>query len=120
MSQDQRFRPDDRLRKPADYERVFQRRCSVRGTKLMIYGCENDLGRTRLGRVVVKRGITAIQRNRIRRWISEVFRQAKADLPKGIDLVVKPLTVDGLDFQGLREEIPLVVAKLADRLRSAS
>lgn len=119
MSQDQRFRPSDRLRKPADYERVFHRRCSVRGSRLLIYGCENDLGRTRLGRVVAKHGITAMQRNRLRRWISEAFRRSKNDLPLGIDLIVKPLQVESLSFQGIREELPLLAAKLSDRLRSA-
>jgi ribonuclease P protein component len=116
----ERFRLNDRLCKPADYERGFQRRCSVRGTVLMIYGCENDLGRTRLGRVVAKRGITAVKRNQLRRWISEVFRRTKNDWPKGIDLIVKPLTAEGLSYQNIRAELPLLVAKLADRLRSAS
>jgi ribonuclease P protein component len=119
MSQDQRFRPTDRLRKPADFERVFQRRCSIQGKTLLIYGCANDQGRTRLGRVVAKRGITAVQRNLLRRWLSEAFRQVKSDLPPGIDLIVKPLTVEGLDFRNISEELPLLVAKLADRLKSA-
>jgi ribonuclease P protein component len=115
----ERFQPSYRLRKPADYERVFQRRCSVRGELLLIYCCENALEQTRLGRIVAKRGITAVERNKLRRWISEAFRQVKNDLPQGIDIIVKPLQVKRLNFHAISEELPLLVSKLADRLRSA-
>jgi ribonuclease P protein component len=86
----QRYQPEDRLRSKADYERVLARQCKARGKYLLVFGCENTLGRPRLGRIVSKRWGNAVVRNRYRRWIREVFRKIKSELP-AIDIVVMPV-----------------------------
>lgn len=87
--QNQRYQPEDRLRSQADYERVLEQQCKVRGTNLLIFGCRNEVGRPRLGRIVSKRWGNAIVRNRYRRWIREAFRRVKSEL-SSIDIVVMP------------------------------
>lgn len=96
-----------------DYERVFARRCSVRGQWLVVHACENDVGRPRLGRVVGKRWGSAVVRNRYRRWMREAFRAAKAALP-AVDYVVIP--VAKLTFAGVRAELATLGERVGKKL----
>jgi ribonuclease P protein component len=110
----QRFRREDRLLRAEDFERVFARKCSVRGEYLILHGCENDVERPRLGRVVGKRWGDAVTRNRYRRWIREAFRQTT--LPAGIDYVVMPAKAEGLSLAVIRKEFEVLADRLARKL----
>jgi ribonuclease P protein component len=112
---DQRYQPDDRLRTPADYQRVMERQCKARGKWLLVFGCENGVHRPRLGRVISKRWGKAVVRNRYRRWIREAFRLVKATLPT-IDLVVMP-THSLKHYEDVLQELPVLADKVAASLR---
>ena len=62
-----RFGKDEHLRKKAEFDRVFARRCSVSDGWLVVYGCPNELGRCRVGLLVSRKVGGAVQRNRMRR-----------------------------------------------------
>ena len=83
-----RFRKDDRLRKPAEFRRVYDARMSVRAGPIIVYGCPNGGERTRLGLSVSRRVGNAVRRNRIKRRLREAFRHTRADLPHAYDLVI--------------------------------
>jgi ribonuclease P protein component len=72
-----------------DFERARKSGRSVSDEVLRISFVPNGSGVTRLGLAVPKRG-SAIERNRIKRVIREVFRVRRAGLPAGLDLVVSP------------------------------
>lgn len=55
----------------------------------------------RLGIVVSRKVGPAVLRNRIKRWIREVFRKHKASLPSGVDVVLRPQP--GLAWPGLED-----------------
>lgn len=112
---DQLYQPEDRLRSPADYQRVLDRQCKARGKWLLIFGCTNEVQRPRLGRVVSKRWGKAVVRNRYRRWMREAFRLAKAKLP-AIDLVVMPVQTIQC-FNDLQVEFVTLACKVAERLK---
>jgi ribonuclease P protein component len=57
---------------------------------LVLYGCENDLNRPRLGLTVSRKVGNAVQRNRWKRVLREAFRRHKSELPQGLDLVATP------------------------------
>ena len=101
---DQRYRPVERLRTKAEYERVLIRKCSVKGSHLIVHGCENDKGHPRLGRIVSKRWGNAVARNRIRRWLREAYRLSKTTLPP-IDLVVMIYQKKGLCYDSIHSEL---------------
>lgn len=110
------FGKQDRLRSPADFKRVYDRKCSVSNQWLIVYACPNELGRTRVGLSVSKKVGNAVARNRFKRLYREAFRLTCADLPNGLDLIMLPRsgrepTLDEVQ-KALRELVPAVVRRL--------
>jgi ribonuclease P protein component len=87
---DARFLPAYRLRKKAEYDQVFGRRCSASDAVLVVYARENGLPHPRLGMVVSRRLGNAVARNRWRRLLREAFRLNRPRLPPDVDLVIVP------------------------------
>jgi ribonuclease P protein component len=85
-----RFRKKEHLRSPAEFQRVYQTRCSASDQRLIVYGHPNDLGHARLGMSVSRKIGGAVFRNRLRRLYREAFRLTRAELPSGLDLIVLP------------------------------
>ena len=82
-----------RLKTPAEFKSVYDRKRSVSDGLLVVYAKENDLGRTRVGLSVSKKVGNAVARNRCKRLFREVFRLSQHDLPSGIDLILIPRNV---------------------------
>ena len=111
------FRKQDRLLTPGDFKRVYERKCSVSNRWLIVYGCKNELGRSRVGLSVSRKIGNAVARNRFKRLYREAFRLSRADLPVGYDLIVLPRssrepTLDEVE-QSLGELVPAVARRLA-------
>jgi len=100
-----RFRKFEHLRRPGDFRKVYDRRCSVRSDSLLIYGRENGLDHARVGFSVSRKVGNAVLRNRLRRLYREAFRLTRDRLPTGIDLVLIP-----------RSNVPPALAKLKEAL----
>ncbi len=79
-----------RLKKPAEFERCFERRCSAADGWLVVYGCPNGRPHPRLGVAVSRKVGRAVRRNRWKRLLREAFRLSQHELPAGMDLVVIP------------------------------
>ena len=78
-----------RLRKSSDFQRVRQQGRSVMSRLLILTWMPNDVARLRIGFVVSKRvSKRAVDRNYIKRLLSEVMRVFLPQLPVGIDIVV--------------------------------
>ena len=114
---DQSYRPQERLRTKAEYERVLQRKCTARGKFLLVYGCLNDVAHPRLGRIVGKRWGNAVARNKYRRWLREAFRRNKAQLPP-IDLVVMINQKLGIDYAAIEAELPSLARQVHQKLQT--
>jgi ribonuclease P protein component len=111
-----RFRNEDRLTRPLEFRRVFDRRCSVSNAWLIVYGMPNELGRCRLGLSVSRKVGPAVRRNRLRRLYREAFRLTRAEMPVGLDLVLIPRSPAEPRLEELRQALPLLVHSLARRL----
>ena len=78
-----------RLRKSSEFQRVRQQGRSITSRLLVLAWVPNDVGRLRIGFVVSKRisGL-AVERNRVKRLLSEAVRRHLSELPVGWDIVL--------------------------------
>lgn len=82
------FRPYEHIRRRADFQRVYERGSKVHGRLATVFVLPNELAVGRLGVAATKKIGGAVQRNRAKRLIREVFRRHK--VAPGFDLVVVP------------------------------
>jgi ribonuclease P protein component len=83
-----RFRPQQRLRTPAEFQRVYRARVTAADGSMVVYGLPNDGPYARLGLSVSRKVGNAVVRNRWKRILREAFRLQTANLPPRIDLVI--------------------------------
>jgi len=104
-----RFRPEHHIRRRADFERVYERGARAHSRYATVFILGNDRDVSRLGIAATKKLGGAVQRNRAKRLIREVFR--RNNLVVGYDIVVVPkrevlgasLTVLEADYRNLLE-----------------
>jgi ribonuclease P protein component len=111
-----RFRPQDRIRKQADFDRIYQARVFAADETLVVNGDANGLDHCRLGLSVSRKVGTAVVRNRWKRLIREAFRQSRDELPAGLDLVVRPQQKAVPEFHAVRRSLTSLARRIASRL----
>ena len=111
-----RFIAELHIRRQSDFDRVYQQRVYAADDVLVVNGCRNDRPQARLGLSVSRAVGNAVVRNRWKRRIREAFRLTRAQLPAGIDFVVRPKRGAGPDFHAIRASLPKLAAKIARRL----
>ena len=114
---DQRFPKSHRVKSPADFRRVFERRRSATNGRMIVFGCENELGYTRLGLSVSRKVGGAVVRNRWKRMLRETFRLIREQLPGGLDLVIVAKDSTPPDLASLLDELPRLANQVARRLK---
>ena len=83
-----RFSRGERVRRHADYQRIYKQGVRVHGRYLTLFLLSNELNVSRLGVAATRKIGNAVVRNRAKRLIREVFRRNK--LAPGFDVVVVP------------------------------
>ena len=111
----QRLRRAQRLRRSADFQRVYVRRVSVSDSLLIVYACENQLDRSRLGLSVSRKLGKAHRRNRWKRLIREVYRR-QLGAAAGYDLVVIPRPGAQPVASQIRAALPRLVERVLRKL----
>ena len=87
---DQRFPKSARLRVSPEFDRVFQSKHYAADGVLVVCAARNELNVTRLGLSVSRKVGNAVVRAKWKRRIREAFRTQRSELPRGLDLVVRP------------------------------
>ena len=113
---DQRFPQELRIRRQADFDRVYKARVYAADDVLVVNGCANGLDFPRLGLSVARKVGNAVQRNAWKRRIREAFRLAKTRLPAGVDLVVRPQKGGQCDFEAISQSLPVLASRVARKL----
>ena len=83
-----RFRPAERIRRRAEFKQIYDRGLKVHSRYTTVFFLANALGVGRLGIAATRKIGGAVERNRAKRLIREVFRRNK--LAPGLDVVVVP------------------------------
>ena len=88
IAPDRRFPRSSRLTSRRQYRAIYGDGVRVRRSSLTLFSRTNDLGRCRLGITATRKCGHAVQRNRIKRVLREVFRQHRSRFDTGVDIVV--------------------------------
>jgi ribonuclease P protein component len=83
-----RFRPEERIRRRAEFKQVYERGVRVHSRYSTVFILSNERGAARLGIAATRKLGGAVQRNRAKRLIREVFRRNK--IAAGFDVVIIP------------------------------
>ena len=96
-----------RLRKGREFQRVRQQGRSITSRLLILAWMPNEVARLRIGIVVSKRiSKLAVERNYIKRLLSEAIRHILPELPVGWDIVLSARSyAKTVDLQTLEQDI---------------
>ena len=109
----QRFRRADRLKKRYEFRQVQLSGRRIHTPHFLIVVQPNALHNTRLGITVTKKVGTAVQRNRIKRVVREVFRRNRQLFPPSHDVVfIAKREARGIDYDSLLGELRRAARKL--------
>jgi ribonuclease P protein component len=111
-----RFRPADRIRKQADFDRIYRARVYAADDVLVVNGDKSELAHSRLGLSVSRKVGGAVERNRWKRLIREAFRLSRDEIPAGFDLVVRPQEGAVAELAAIRTSLPALAKRVAKRL----
>lgn len=102
-----------RLRKNKDFQRVRQQGRSTASRLLILAFAPNELATLRIGLVVSKRvSKHAVERNYVKRLLSEAIRPILADIPAGWDLVISAKTsIIGVNLLDLVEDLQTLLRR---------
>ena len=89
---DQRFGRKERLRKRAEFQKVFHEGKVFSNDQIILYALLNSTKISRLGITAGRKFGNAVKRNRLKRIFREAFRLNKHLLYRGVDLIIIPRT----------------------------
>lgn len=113
------FPREFRLTRQPDFQRVHQANIFAADDVLVIRGIANSLQRVRIGISISRQVGNAVVRNRWKRLIREAFRLSRAELPVGLDLVVRPRRGGVAELTNIQRSLRQLVPNLAKRLLKA-
>jgi ribonuclease P protein component len=109
----QRFRGADRLKKRYEFRQVQLSGRRIHTPHFLLVVRPNALPNTRLGITVTKKVGTAVQRNRIKRVVREVFRRNRQLFPPSHDIVfIAKRDAQNLSYDSLLGELRRAARKL--------
>ena len=109
----QSFPKKVRVRKQAEFDRVYESEVYAADQVLVVRGVKNELDYCRLGLSVSRKVGNAVVRNRWKRLIREAFRINKHKIPGGMDIVVRPRKGAECELEAISHSLP----KLGKRIK---
>ena len=114
------FRPAEHVRKRADFELIYKTGTKRSGRLMTMFTREREEGTARLGIAATRKMGAAVERNRAKRVVRELFRHHKPSAPLDIVVVPRRELVDA-PFQRIEAEfLALLNRDPSTRSRSAS
>ncbi len=108
------FKKYERLHNRKNFIKLFQNGKKVYSKYFLIYYLANELEYSRIAVVVKKKFGKAVERNKIKRRIREIYRCNKSNFRQGIDMIIfVSENCKNLDFINLRKEL----IKLSEKIK---
>jgi ribonuclease P protein component len=117
---DKSFRPEMRIRKQEDFDRIYKARLYAADDLLIVNGGASGLLHPRLGLAISTKVGTAPLRNRWKRLIREAFRLSRTRLPPGIDIVVRPQKDAVPELEAISRSLSVLAWRIARRIQKAT
>jgi ribonuclease P protein component len=112
MAADERLRARQRLKKRPEFRRVYDRGARTSGRSFTVFALPNNLQHGRLGVAATRKFGGAVDRNRAKRLVREIFRR-HGRLTAGLDVVVVPKReFHGAAYVQLEREFQVAVNRL--------
>lgn len=114
-----RFGPERRIRRRPEFQRVYDAGQRL-GLRLMtVIVVPNGLPQSRLGVSATRKLGGSVTRNRAKRVVREIFRQA--EVPGGLDIVVIPRpTLLDAEYQAIEAEFRYALRRATKRAEGAA
>ena len=80
--------PQQRIRKKSDFLFLYKNGCRYRGKYFNLIYLSNNLTFTRMAVVVSKKVGQAVTRNKVKRWLRELFRKNKNWIKGSFDIMI--------------------------------
>lgn len=110
----ERFPKSARIRRRADFDRVFATRVQLAGRFLRMHLAPGTAAAARLGFALARRSLPlAHDRNRLKRMLREAFRRQRSSLPV-LDIVVSLRQRPPTELAGLASEAHALFARLRE------
>ena len=110
----QTFRPEDRMRKKADFDRAYSQGRRIPSASFTIITCSAGQQVARLGVTIPRAVGGAVVRNAVRRRLREAFRKNRQAIRAPVDIVVHVrASAAGLRYAELEAELLRAMGKIA-------
>jgi len=116
MTRSFRLLPSHHLRRPQDFQQVYDRGQRAGDAHLLAFALPNERPHCRLGLSVSKKHGTAVTRNLKRRRLKEAYRLLQHELPVGMDLVLVPRQRDDSTLQDYCKSLLALAGRLVRKL----
>lgn len=87
---DETFSPRERIRKKKDFLLLYKKGRRYKGKYFNLIYLSNNLSSSRIAIVVGRKIGNAVKRNKIKRWMRDLFRRNKELLKSSVDIVIIP------------------------------
>ncbi|MFP4081964.1 MAG: ribonuclease P protein component [Candidatus Aminicenantes bacterium] len=113
---DEKFSPQQRIRKKKDFLFLYRKGKRYRGKYFSLIYLANNLSSSRIAIVASKKVGNAVKRNKIKRWMRELFRRNKNLLNKPMDIVIIPKKdIADLSWSALQKEYLEAIAHISSQ-----
>lgn len=102
----------NRLKKREDFKEVYQKGKFLKDATISLKYSKNNLDFSRIGFSIESKYFkTAVERNRVKRILREIFKEKLQNLKPGFDIVVFRKKPGKIEFSGASQEIQNLLRK---------